>query len=108
MKLDQAVGKKVVVGFKGDTRFFVSRVEGDRLVPVMIPSPDGSGASPVALPFLIGTLQASDDGYAIAYSETDVLGAQGDSSRSYVTVLNLDSIAYITYAKEQRVAIIGG
>lgn len=104
MKLADAVGKKVVLTFKSDAPFYVSRLDGDRLTPVLMQGPNG--AQPLSLPFLLGDVIPVGDSFAIQYSERDVLGPNGDTSRKCITLLNPDCIATITYAVEQRVAII--
>lgn len=105
MNLSALVGKRVLVGFKQGSPLYVTRAEGDKLGPMLVQTQEGQ--MPISLPFLPGEVIAVGDLIAIQYTERDVLGPQGDSSRKYVSVLSPDSIASITYAIEQRVAIIG-
>lgn len=105
MNLSDAVGKKVLVAFRADSRFYAARVEDGRVTPVIVRHPNGDEA-PVALPWLIGDVVKLEEGYAVTYTERDILGQQGDANRKLFTLINPDTVASITYAVEQRVALI--
>jgi len=105
MNISSLVGKRVLVGFKSGSPLYVTRADGDKLGPMLIQTPEGQ--VPISLPFLAGEVVAAGDLISIQYTERDVLGPQGDAGRKYVSVIHPDSIASITYAIEQRVAIIG-
>ena len=105
MNFKDLVGKRVLVGFKQGSPLYVTRAEGDKLGPMLVQTPDGQ--MPISLPFLAGEVIALGELFAVQYTERDVLGPQGDPSRKYVSVLSPESIASVTYAIEQRVAIIG-
>lgn len=107
MNLADLVGKQVLVFFSATARAFAPRIDSNRIVPMAVRGPQGE-ESLVPLPFLMGEIvKVGESSYAIQYAESEMPGAPPGSTRKFLTVLNQESIAAITFYVEPKVTLIG-